>query len=907
MKSMSYVLLVFSACFFNAPVLAAECDPFELLWANTITPATDGASRELFYSQAANQQVSYEIWLPPSYDPSNPDIRFPTVYWLHGIGGNQDSGSKFWSRIDTALADDLAPEMIVVGINGLCNKMYMNSWTKVWPVESMILDVVRDVDARFHTHAYRDARALEGFSMGAFGSIKLGWKYPEMFGLVSSFGGPLFTDVTGLEASLTIQNENIYPDLFDASEQFFNDENLKRFLQTNQESIRNQSIRLTYGELDVLDARIYTPIAHSLLDDLNITHEFTLIDDARHLTVEQYDNYETLEGLNLFQPYLDRWHDLPNLTDVTPPALVTNLKATPDGSGITLSWTNPTDSDFAGVRIQRTRFKQAENIADGVAIYTGSASEFFDQNLEYGSVYYYTLFSYDAVPNYSSGTSIIIKPSVLSIAEEDGYITECPFLPNTGGDMDSTEEDGAALRVGDNWSNLRYLSIVSFDTSLIPKHAQIESASLHLTLGTVVGDVSGLGNLSVDVHSMGFAGDTELEVNDFEAAADVLGAANLIETDAGYIGELTSESLGFINPLGKTQFRIRFESATDSDGASDYLGFFSGDSEVGVQPTLELSYHLGTTVTKLSIAAEDGYIVESELYPGQGSEVVSSDADQAALRVGDTETNNQYVSIVSFDVSDIPQYAEITQAELTLKLGEIQGSDQGMGITTVDSNIGGFSGSPSLETTDLSAFDENTDYLYTASLSSGVAMGEGAVSVGGRALLNKGHPAQFRIHFQDVSSDSDNTEDYLGYWSGEAEIGQRPELKMTYYSGPDFEAETIVKVEATVGLEYLQSIAGKAIDPDGDTLTFQKLSGPDWLTIKPLGTLTGIPDEQDIGRNIWLVRVNSVDGTDVAYMQIDVLSNDDDPAGEDDPVDEDDPEDEDDEEPFPSDRRGGRS
>jgi hypothetical protein len=346
--------------------------------------------------------------------------------------------------------------------------------------------------------------------------------------------------------------------------------------------------------------------------------------------------------------------------------------------------------------------------------------------------------------------------------------------------------------------------------------------------------------------------------------------------------------------LGTTQYRIQFESATDDNDTDDYLGFYSGENDRGLQPALDLSYRLGTSVTRRSIAMEDGYITESESYPGVGDKVVATANDQAALRVGDTAPNAQYVSFVSFDLSDIPKNVVITQVQLTLNMGEIQGNEAGMGIISVDSNIGGFSGNPALEVTDFSAYDETTDYLNTASLAADLNMSEGMIAVGGRALLNKGSPAQFRIRYQDITSDSDDTEDYVGYWSGEADTTLRPELIMSYYSGPVFEAATIVKVEATESVEYLESIAGKAVDPDDDRLTYLKLSGPEWLTIKPWGTLTGVPAEQDVGRNIWLVRVNSSDGTDVAYLQIDVFA-----------VDDGDEEEQDDN--FPNERRGGRS
>ena len=48
--------------------------------------------------------------------------------------------------------------------------------------------------------------------------------------------------------------------------------------------------------------------------------------------------------------------------DTTPPANVTNLQASVSASSITLSWTNPTDADFAGVVIRRSTTAPAVKI-----------------------------------------------------------------------------------------------------------------------------------------------------------------------------------------------------------------------------------------------------------------------------------------------------------------------------------------------------------------------------------------------------------------------------------------------------------------------------------------------------------------------------------------------------------------
>jgi len=60
---------------------------------------------------------------------------------------------------------------------------------------------------------------------------------------------------------------------------------------------------------------------------------------------------------------------------------------------------------------------------------------------------------------------------------------------------------------------------------------------------------------------------------------------------------------------------------------------------------------------------------------------------------------------------------------------------------------------------------------------------------------------------------------------------------------------------------YSDSIGGTGSDPDsGDMLTYGKVSGPLWLTIDLDGTLSGTPANEDIGTNVWTVRVTDSDG-----------------------------------------------
>ncbi|MFL0770997.1 MAG: Ig-like domain-containing protein, partial [Prochlorococcus sp.] len=66
--------------------------------------------------------------------------------------------------------------------------------------------------------------------------------------------------------------------------------------------------------------------------------------------------------------------------------------------------------------------------------------------------------------------------------------------------------------------------------------------------------------------------------------------------------------------------------------------------------------------------------------------------------------------------------------------------------------------------------------------------------------------------------------------------------------------------DANVGEEYSLSLTEYAFDPDGDTLVFTKLIGPDWLSLDSNGNLVGKPSDADVGINYAYFRVTDPSG-----------------------------------------------
>ncbi|MGE5297177.1 MAG: DUF4082 domain-containing protein, partial [Solirubrobacterales bacterium] len=109
--------------------------------------------------------------------------------------------------------------------------------------------------------------------------------------------------------------------------------------------------------------------------------------------------------------------------DVTAPGVVTDLTAVAGNGQISLTWTNPGDSDFAGVKVVRKQGSSPTSVTDGTVVYTGTAEQYTNTGLTNGTTYYYAVFSYDEVPNYSSGVTASATPTAATVDKTIGNTT----------------------------------------------------------------------------------------------------------------------------------------------------------------------------------------------------------------------------------------------------------------------------------------------------------------------------------------------------------------------------------------------------------------------------------------------------------------------------------------------------
>ena len=126
------------------------------------------------------------VYTPPGY-ATDTKHRYPVVYFLHGYAVTAQfyANTMNWpTTIDRAINEAHLQQMIVVmpdAYTPLGGSMYSSSVTTGNWESYVARDLVSYIDAHYRTIAKREARGLSGHSMGGYGTLRIGMKYPDTF------------------------------------------------------------------------------------------------------------------------------------------------------------------------------------------------------------------------------------------------------------------------------------------------------------------------------------------------------------------------------------------------------------------------------------------------------------------------------------------------------------------------------------------------------------------------------------------------------------------------------------------------------------------------------------------------------------------------------------------------------
>ena len=140
------------------------------------------------------------VYLPPGYDDG--DAQYPSVYCLTGFTGRgkmllNDSAftPNLAERMDRLIAGGTIKPMIVVMPDCFTyygGSQYINSTATGNYEDYLTEEIVPFVDENFRTLAHRESRAVMGKSSGGYGSLIMGMRHAEQFGLVCSISGDAY-------------------------------------------------------------------------------------------------------------------------------------------------------------------------------------------------------------------------------------------------------------------------------------------------------------------------------------------------------------------------------------------------------------------------------------------------------------------------------------------------------------------------------------------------------------------------------------------------------------------------------------------------------------------------------------------------------------------------------------------
>ena len=133
------------------------------------------------------------VYLPPSYG-SQLQKRYPVLYMLHGFTDNdsqwfgwEDHWIDLYDVLEEALSAGNSKEMIVVmpnAYNRFKGSMYSSSAT-IGDWETFVaVELVDHIDAHYRSIPEASSRGLAGHSMGGYGTIRLGMKYPQVWSAI---------------------------------------------------------------------------------------------------------------------------------------------------------------------------------------------------------------------------------------------------------------------------------------------------------------------------------------------------------------------------------------------------------------------------------------------------------------------------------------------------------------------------------------------------------------------------------------------------------------------------------------------------------------------------------------------------------------------------------------------------
>ncbi len=234
------------------------------------------------------------------------------------------------------------------------------------------------------------------------------------------------------------------------------------------------------------------------------------------------------------------------LDDTFPPGNVRNLRASIEGDDVVIAWENPRDADFTKVRVLRSTLFYPSDLADGWVVYEHDGETARDVGIAAeNSLIYYTVFSYDALGNISSG-------AVVAVRVEGGVVTPIEVPPETTNPLALALSDVVFMQSGEQLIpignrvrvNGAELLTLSLPYDRVPEHLKTilitmtDSVDAQKTFSFLLRINEARTAYVATIAPLGISGDFPFRISVFDYTTTQVGyAGGVIESRIAYLGE----------------------------------------------------------------------------------------------------------------------------------------------------------------------------------------------------------------------------------------------------------------------------------------------------------------------------------------------------------------------------------
>ncbi len=232
--------------------------------------------------------VEFAVLLPPGYEESEEE--FPLLFFLHGGNGSREFLRQMSPLIERLWEQGRLPGMVVVTPSAT-RSFYMDyrDGSQKWE-QFIMTEFLQHLRQGYKVRTDRRGTLLFGISMGGLGALRMGFKYPDVFGGLAAIE-------PGIEPALEFKDIEIRDrfyrsdELFETifgkpvDEEYWAANHPANIAVKNAEKIKssNLGVYLECGDEDFFYLYRGAEFLHRILWEHGIPHEYHLVRGGDHL------------------------------------------------------------------------------------------------------------------------------------------------------------------------------------------------------------------------------------------------------------------------------------------------------------------------------------------------------------------------------------------------------------------------------------------------------------------------------------------------------------------------------------------------------------------------------------------------------------------------------------------------